>query len=229
LNGKLTKAPRFTPESVPTFDPSTIRLFPIHVHVDSNGFVYVNLDASPEPEISWHAQYGQLDRQERLVNSGIDWNAVEYDFTWTKDGAFNWKVMQDNYNEVSTELFLSLSPYPPTPRLLLWSASLADIPRLIPGPVLPLSHRTPGRRQNHQFKHLLRLPQRIITRRLHRALQRAQGFFHPRVFKLRRHTLRWPLPNPRLPRRAILAQPGHRVYAPHALRADLRDDNAPGI
>ncbi|KAK5274039.1 hypothetical protein LTR99_000705 [Exophiala xenobiotica] len=99
LNGKLTKAPRFTPESVPTFDPSTIRLFPIHVHVDSNGFVYVNLDASPEPEISWHAQYGQLDSQERLVSSGIDWDAVEYDFTWTKDGAFNWKVMQDNYNE----------------------------------------------------------------------------------------------------------------------------------
>jgi phenylpropionate dioxygenase-like ring-hydroxylating dioxygenase large terminal subunit len=125
LNGKLTKAPRFTPESVPTFDPSTIRLFPIHVHLDSNGFVYVNLDASPEREISWHAQYGQLDRQERLVNSGIDWDAVEYDFTWTKDGAFNWKVMQDNYNEVKYRpLSRLLSPYSPTPRLLLWSASL---------------------------------------------------------------------------------------------------------
>ncbi|KAK4938765.1 hypothetical protein LTR10_020868 [Elasticomyces elasticus] len=99
LTGRLTKAPRFTPDSVPTFDPSTIRLFPIHVHVDTNGFVYVNLDASSKPEISWEAQYGQLDRQGRLVDSGIDWNAIEYDFTWTKDGTFNWKVMQDNYNE----------------------------------------------------------------------------------------------------------------------------------
>ncbi|KAI1610474.1 Rieske domain-containing protein [Exophiala viscosa] len=99
LTGKLTKAPRFTLESVPSFDPSTIRLFPIHIHVDTNGFVYVNLDASPKPKISWEAQYGQLDRQERLANSGIDWDAIEYDFTWAKDGGFNWKVMQDNYNE----------------------------------------------------------------------------------------------------------------------------------
>ncbi|KAJ9609277.1 hypothetical protein H2204_015584, partial [Knufia peltigerae] len=99
LNGKLTKAPRFTPESVPTFDPSAIHLFPVHVHVDRNGFVYVNLDANPDPAISWGSQYGDLDRQEVLLNSGIDWDKVEYDFTWTNDGAFNWKVMQDNYNE----------------------------------------------------------------------------------------------------------------------------------
>lgn len=100
LNGKLTKAPRFTPESVPTFDPSAIHLFPVHVHVDRNGFVYVNLDANPDPAISWGSQYGDLDRQQVLLNSGIDWDKVEYDFTWTNDGAFNWKVMQDNYNEV---------------------------------------------------------------------------------------------------------------------------------
>ncbi|KIW48788.1 uncharacterized protein PV06_01353 [Exophiala oligosperma] len=99
LNGKLTKAPRFTPESVPTFDPSAIHLFPVHVHVDRNGFVYVNLDANPDPAISWGSQYGDLDRQQVLLNSGIDWDKVEYDFTWTNDGAFNWKVMQDNYNE----------------------------------------------------------------------------------------------------------------------------------
>lgn len=100
LNGNLTKAPRFTPESVPSFDPSSIRLFPVHVHVDRNGFVYVNLDAGLVPEISWEQQYGSLDRQDVLVESGVDWDAVEYDFTWSKEGAFNWKLMQDNYNEV---------------------------------------------------------------------------------------------------------------------------------
>ncbi|KEF59059.1 uncharacterized protein A1O9_03902 [Exophiala aquamarina CBS 119918] len=99
LNGALTKAPRFTPESVPSFNPSGIRLFPIHVHVDVNGFVYVNLDASRVPEISWEQQYGSLDRQEVLKTSGVDWDGVEYDFTWSKEGAFNWKIMQDNYNE----------------------------------------------------------------------------------------------------------------------------------
>lgn len=96
----LTKAPRFTSESVPSFNPSSIRLFPVHVHVDRNGFVYVNLDAGLVPEISWEQQYGSLDQQDVLKDSGVDWDAVEYDFTWTKEGAFNWKLMQDNYNEV---------------------------------------------------------------------------------------------------------------------------------
>src|ERR1700742_4741272 len=77
LGGKLAKAPRFTPESVPGFDPSGIRLFPVHGHVDRNGFVYVNPAAGPQPEISWAKQYGDLDRQAVLVNSGVDWDAVE--------------------------------------------------------------------------------------------------------------------------------------------------------
>jgi hypothetical protein len=58
------------------------------------------LDAGLVPEISWEQQYGALDQQEVLKNSGVDWDAVEYDFTWSKEGAFNWKIMQDNYNEV---------------------------------------------------------------------------------------------------------------------------------
>ncbi|KIY00723.1 uncharacterized protein Z520_03388 [Fonsecaea multimorphosa CBS 102226] len=99
LSGKLTKAPRFTPESVPDFDPADIRLFPVHTHVDRNGFVYVNLDARPTPEIQWEEQFGDLDRQGVLQGSGVDWDAVEYDFTWVKEGKFNWKIMQDNYNE----------------------------------------------------------------------------------------------------------------------------------
>ena len=104
MNGELAKAPRFTPESVPSFEPSNIRHFPVHVRVDRNGFVYINLDTNPEPEISWEDQCGQLDRQDVLTHSGIDWDAVEYDFTWTKDGKFNWKLMQDNYNGVRIDL-----------------------------------------------------------------------------------------------------------------------------
>lgn len=52
------------------------------------------------PQVSWVDQYGLLDQQHVLQHSGVNWDAVEYDFTWTKDGNFNWKLMQDNYNEV---------------------------------------------------------------------------------------------------------------------------------
>jgi phenylpropionate dioxygenase-like ring-hydroxylating dioxygenase large terminal subunit len=99
LNGDLTKAPRFSNGSVDQFDSSSIKLFPIHVHVDRNGFAYINMDSRDPPEFSWESQYGQIDQQEVLLNSGIDWEKVEYEFTWTKEGNFNWKLMQDNYNE----------------------------------------------------------------------------------------------------------------------------------
>lgn len=62
--------------------------------------MYVNLDSACVPEISWEQQYGKLDRQDVLKDSAVDWDAVEYDFTWSNEGAFNWKLMQDNYNEV---------------------------------------------------------------------------------------------------------------------------------
>lgn len=43
-----------------------------------------------------------LDQQEVLVSSGVDWDSVEFDLTWSKEGRFNWKLLQDNYNEVSS-------------------------------------------------------------------------------------------------------------------------------
>ena len=69
--------------------------------MDRNGFVYANLDAKLVPSVSWEAQYGRIDEQAVLTSSGVDWDEVEYDFTWVKEGSFNWKLMQDNYNEVS--------------------------------------------------------------------------------------------------------------------------------
>jgi phenylpropionate dioxygenase-like ring-hydroxylating dioxygenase large terminal subunit len=106
LDGRLAKAPSFTNNSSSDFDPSFLHLFPVHVHVDRNGFVYVNLDAKKQPDISWENQYGKMDEQDALVNSGVNWDNVEYDFTWICDGKFNWKLMQENYNEVSC-----LNPY----------------------------------------------------------------------------------------------------------------------
>ena len=100
LDGKLTKAPRFVPNSVEAFNASQKGLFRVHVHVDRNGFVYVNLDAKEAPDVSWQSQYERIDEQDVLTSSGVDWDAVEYDFTWVKEGRFNWKLMQDNYNEV---------------------------------------------------------------------------------------------------------------------------------
>jgi phenylpropionate dioxygenase-like ring-hydroxylating dioxygenase large terminal subunit len=99
LGGHLTKAPRFTAQHTPSFEAAKVQLYPVHVHNDRNGFVYVNLDAAPVPEVSWESQYHGLDVQEALLDSGINWDAVEYDRTWAKEGDFNWKVMQDNYNE----------------------------------------------------------------------------------------------------------------------------------
>jgi phenylpropionate dioxygenase-like ring-hydroxylating dioxygenase large terminal subunit len=113
LDGRLAKAPSFTTNSPSEFDSSRLHLFPVHVHVDRNGFVYVNLDAKKQPDISWESQYGKMDERDVLVNSGIIWDNIEYDFTWTCDGQFNWKLMQENFNEVScfkSVPMISISP-----------------------------------------------------------------------------------------------------------------------
>lgn len=85
-------------------------MFPVHVHVDRNGFVYVNLDAASPPDVTWNDQFGSMDLEPRFNQSAIDWDNVEYDHTWTEEGAYNWKLMQENYNEVNVDL----------PKLLLW-------------------------------------------------------------------------------------------------------------
>lgn len=93
--------PRFKRDSIDGFNALDYDLFPVHTNFDRNGFVCINLDVKRTPEISWDSQYGHVDLQEVLVPSGVDWDSVELDLTWTKDGQFTWKLMQDNYNEVS--------------------------------------------------------------------------------------------------------------------------------
>lgn len=95
LNGKLAKAPGY--QELDGFDKSKNGLLPIHVHVDQNGFVWVNLDAGEKPEVAWEDEFGDIDLQSRFQ----DFNSENYSFdhTWDVEGEFNWKILADNYNE----------------------------------------------------------------------------------------------------------------------------------
>ena len=95
LNGKLAKAPGY--QHLEGFDKSKNNLMPIHVHVDVNGFIWVNLDGKEVPELSWEDEFGGIDRQERYKQFNFD--DYVFDHTWQMDGAYNWKILADNYNE----------------------------------------------------------------------------------------------------------------------------------
>ena len=95
LNGKLAKAPGY--QELDGFDKSKNGLLPIHVRVDGNGFVWVNLDAGEEPEVKWEDEFEDVDLQSRFQ----EFNPENYSFdhTWDIEGEFNWKILADNYNE----------------------------------------------------------------------------------------------------------------------------------
>lgn len=96
LNGKLAKAPNY--QELDGFDKSINGLFPIHVHVDGKGFIWINMDARSEtPEIPWEADFNTVDQQERFD----DFNFDDYvlDHTYELEGGYNWKILADNFNE----------------------------------------------------------------------------------------------------------------------------------
>ncbi|KAF2186008.1 ISP domain-containing protein [Zopfia rhizophila CBS 207.26] len=95
LNGKLAKAPGY--QDLDGFDKSQNGLLPIHVHVDTNGFIWVNLDAKEEPEIAWEDDFDTVDKQERF--SEFNFDDYEFDHNWEMDGGYNWKILADNFNE----------------------------------------------------------------------------------------------------------------------------------
>ncbi|KAJ6014713.1 hypothetical protein N7540_009304 [Penicillium herquei] len=72
-------------------------LAPIHMHIDRNGFIWVNLDAAETPEVAWNDDFEGVDEQPRFDH----YNFEEYNFdhTWDMEGEFNWKILADNYNE----------------------------------------------------------------------------------------------------------------------------------
>lgn len=95
LNGKLAKAPGY--QDMEDFDKSKNSLLPIHVHIDNNGFIWVNLDGKPTPEIAWDDDFGGVDTQTRFEDYNFD--DYVYDHTWEMEGEYNWKILADNYNE----------------------------------------------------------------------------------------------------------------------------------
>jgi nitrite reductase/ring-hydroxylating ferredoxin subunit len=95
LSGKLAKAPGY--QDLDGFDKSQNGLFPIHVRVDVNGFIWVNLDAKKTPEIPWETDFDGVDQQDRF--EAFDFGNYEFDHTWSIDADYNWKIAADNYNE----------------------------------------------------------------------------------------------------------------------------------
>jgi phenylpropionate dioxygenase-like ring-hydroxylating dioxygenase large terminal subunit len=70
LNGKLAKAPLY--DSVETFEKEKNGLFPINAHVDQRGFIWVNLDSSEAPSVSWDSQFKDSDTHPRLEQFNMD-------------------------------------------------------------------------------------------------------------------------------------------------------------
>ena len=95
LSGRLAKAPGYTELS--GFEKEQNGLFPIHVRIDSCGFIWINLDGKPTPEVSWEEDFAGVDKQERYKQFNFE-NYV-YDHTWEMPGDYNWKILADNYNE----------------------------------------------------------------------------------------------------------------------------------
>lgn len=95
LNGKLAKAPGY--QDLEGFDKAKNSLLPIHVHIDTNGFIWVNLDSKETPELSWEKEFQGVDLQARLQS----FNAEDYTFdhAWEREEEFNWKTLANNYNE----------------------------------------------------------------------------------------------------------------------------------
>ncbi|KGO74491.1 Aromatic-ring-hydroxylating dioxygenase, alpha subunit [Penicillium italicum] len=107
LNGKLAKAPGY--QELEGFDKSKNGLLPIHVHLDVNGFVWVNLDAGEKPEISWEDDFKGIDLQPRF--EGFNSKDYNFDHAWEMSGDYNWKILADNYNNSYIPSLSNLSLY----------------------------------------------------------------------------------------------------------------------
>ncbi|KAJ5683558.1 hypothetical protein N7462_006723 [Penicillium macrosclerotiorum] len=89
LTGKLAKAPGY--QDLEGFDKSKNGLFPIHVHIDNNGFIWVNLDGGESPEISWENDLRGVDLQSSFKEFNIE--NFSFDHTLDVNIAYNWKIL----------------------------------------------------------------------------------------------------------------------------------------
>ncbi|KAL5342060.1 ring hydroxylating alpha subunit-domain-containing protein [Aspergillus crustosus] len=95
LNGNLVKAPQY--QELEGFEKEENGLFPIHVHVDKLGFIWVNLDAAATPSVRLEDDFKGVDEQPRL--KPFDFSQYHFDHAWDMVGDYNWKTLADNYNE----------------------------------------------------------------------------------------------------------------------------------
>ncbi|KAJ5612858.1 hypothetical protein N7510_006052 [Penicillium lagena] len=95
MNGKLAKAPGY--QDLDGFDKEQNGLFRIHVKVDVNGFIWVNLDAKEVPEVSWEEHFQDVDKQERY--NAYNFDDYDFDHAYELEGHYNWKILADNFNE----------------------------------------------------------------------------------------------------------------------------------
>jgi phenylpropionate dioxygenase-like ring-hydroxylating dioxygenase large terminal subunit len=94
LNGQLAKAPGYG--ELEGFDKTKNSLFPIHVRVDANGFIWVNLDAFKTPE-PFTTEFKNIDKMPR--HAPFKFADYRFNHTWGLSGDYNWKTLADNYNE----------------------------------------------------------------------------------------------------------------------------------
>ncbi|OAP57714.1 hypothetical protein AYL99_08452 [Fonsecaea erecta] len=95
LDGKLAKAPKY--DELAHFDKAQNGLFSIHVRVDACGFIWVNLDSSATPEVPWEQDFDGVDAQQRYSVYNFDDYVLDHEYRL--DGAYNWKILADNFNE----------------------------------------------------------------------------------------------------------------------------------
>ncbi|GAD93705.1 fungal specific transcription factor [Paecilomyces variotii No. 5] len=94
LNGKLAKAPGY--QDLENFDKSQNGLLPVHVHIDENGFIWVNLNLDATPDIAWEGNFNGIDLPPMFENVKCDDYA--FDHAWEMEGCYNWKIIADRYH-----------------------------------------------------------------------------------------------------------------------------------
>ncbi|CAI6340711.1 unnamed protein product [Periconia digitata] len=95
LNGKLAKAPGY--QQFNDFKKEENGLLRIHVKIDVNGFVWINMDANNPPTVSWESHFKSVDIQSRY--KGYDFSEYTLSHTYSLPGPYNWKILADNFNE----------------------------------------------------------------------------------------------------------------------------------
>ena len=76
LNGRLAKAPGY--QDMEGFSRADNGLFPVHVHTDANGFVWINLDAAEQPEVAWSDDFDGVDRHPRHKPFNFEQYALDH-------------------------------------------------------------------------------------------------------------------------------------------------------